>query len=375
MNKGTGTMDYRKDRRIVMTLDAGGTRMVFSALQSGEEVVSPRTIPTGRGPLEEILLAVIGGFEDIRSRLPASPSAVCFGFPAPADYRSGVIGDLENIPSFRGGVALGPMLEDHFGLPVFIYNDGDLFAYGESLAGFLPHINAMLEEHGSARRYSNLLGVTLGTGIGGGIVTGGRMLQGDNTAQGEINRMRNRLYPQSSVEDSAGARGVRRVFAREAGIAENDAPSPKEIYKIGMGLRKGNSAAARCAFAELATATGDAIANAVTLLDGLVVLGGGLAGAHRLFLARLVNEMNTAFTTLSGKPLPRLETTAFNLEDPAGLQEFLYDELRDVTVPFSNRTVTFEERKRVGVGVSRLGTEQAVALGAYAAALERLDGK
>ncbi len=368
-------MDYRKDKRIIMTLDAGGTRLVFSALRGGEEVVSPLAIPTARGTLEATLLAVIGGFEDIRSHLPDPPSAVCFGFPAPADYRSGVIGDLENIPVFRGGVALGPMLEDHFGLPVFIYNDGDLFTYGESLGGFLPRVNAMLEEQGSARRYKNLLGVTLGTGIGGGIVTGGRMLQGDNAAQGEINRMRNRLYPQSSVEDSAGARGVCRVFAREAGIAEDNAPSPKEIYEIGMELREGNSGAARRAFTELAAVTGDAVANAVTLLDGLVVLGGGLACAHRLFLSQLVDEMNAAFVTLSGSPLPRMETTAFNLEDPAGLQEFLHDELRDVTVPFSNRTVTFEETKRVGVGVSRLGTERAVALGAYAAALERLDGE
>jgi glucokinase len=49
----------------------------------------------------------------------------------------GIIGDLENLPTFKGGVALGPMLEEIFNIPVFINNDGDLFAYGEAIAGLL----------------------------------------------------------------------------------------------------------------------------------------------------------------------------------------------------------------------------------------------
>jgi glucokinase len=64
--------------------------------------------------------------------------AISFAFPGPSDYPRGIIGDLGNLPCFRGGVALGPMLEDTFEIPVFINNDGDLFAYGEAIGGFLP---------------------------------------------------------------------------------------------------------------------------------------------------------------------------------------------------------------------------------------------
>ena len=102
-------------------------------------------------------------------------------FPGPADYPNGIIGDLGNLPGFRGGVALGPMLEEKFGIPVFINNDGDLFVYGEAIAGFLPYVNGLLEKAGSPKRYKNLFGVTLGTGFGGGIVRDGELFIGDNS--------------------------------------------------------------------------------------------------------------------------------------------------------------------------------------------------
>ena len=52
------------------------------------------------------------------------PVAISFAFPGPADYKRGIIGDLGNLPSLRGGIALGPMLEAEFGIPVFINNGG-----------------------------------------------------------------------------------------------------------------------------------------------------------------------------------------------------------------------------------------------------------
>ena len=67
--------------------------------------------------------------------------AISFAFPGPADYPNGIIGGyLPNFPSFREGVALGPFLQEKFGVPVFINNDGDLFAYGEALGGTLPEV-------------------------------------------------------------------------------------------------------------------------------------------------------------------------------------------------------------------------------------------
>ena len=64
----------------------------------------------------------------------------------------------------------------------------------------------------------------------------------------------------------------------------------------------------------LGEVTGDAIAEAITLLDGLVVIGGGIAGAHRQFLPAIVAEMNGSFAAPNGA-LPRIVPQAFNLEE------------------------------------------------------------
>ena len=134
-------MNLLKDNRIVMTLDAGGTYFVFSAIQANTEIVEPLKLPTHATNLDLCLKTIVQGFEEIRAKLKSEPVAISFAFPGPADYPSGIIGDLENIPAFRGGIALGPMLEQHFSLPVFINNDGNLFAFGEALGGYLPYIN------------------------------------------------------------------------------------------------------------------------------------------------------------------------------------------------------------------------------------------
>lgn len=112
-----------------------------------------------------------------------------------------------------------------------------------------------------------------------------------------------------------------------------------------------------------------------TLFDGLVVLGGGIAASHRLFLPALVAEMNGTYRSPSGEPFHRLVQTAFDLEDPPQLQAFLAGRPTELTVPGSARRVSFDALQRVGVGVTRLGTSHAVAIGAYAHALSRLSGR
>lgn len=366
-------MNLTSDHRIVMTLDAGGTNFVFNAIQSGEEILEPIRIKAKGADLEEVLTKIIDGFNKVLELLPGKPSAISFCFPGPADYPRGIIGDLENLPTFRGGVALKDMLEEKFGIPVFINNDGDLFAYGEAIGGILPEINAKLQAAGNPKKYSNLFGVTFGTGFGGGIVNNGQLFIGDNSAGGEVNRMRNRLYSETSAEDSTAIRGVRRVYAREAGIAFEDAPNPKEIQDIILGTFQGNRQAALKAWEEMAVVAGDTLANAITLIDGIIVIGGGLAGAHPVFLQRLVDEMNTSFTSLDGHSVPRLEISVLNLENPAELATFLENKSIEIKVPFSNKVVNYNPTRYIGVGVSRLGTSKAVSVGAYAYALAELE--
>ena len=365
-------MDLARDDRTVLTLDAGGTTFTFSALRGGEEVVQPFTLPSHGDDLGCCLAILKEGFTRARTE-SGGAQALSFAFPGPADYPNGIIGDLKNLPAFRGGVPLGPLLAETFGAPVFINNDGDLFAYGEAMAGLLPEVNGMLEAAGSPKRFRNLLGVTLGTGFGAGLVLDGRLHRGDKAAGGEIWCLRNKLHGESFAEESVSIRGVRQVYAMVAGLPLEAVPEPRELHAIAQGQQTGQREAALEAFRRLGEVAGDAVANALSLVDGLVVVGGGLAGAGDLILPALVAEMNAPLRTLKGAPIDRTELRAYNLEEGGDRAAFLKGDPRWLTVPGTDRAVPYDASKRTGVGLTRLGTSRATALGAYAFALDALD--
>jgi glucokinase len=356
-----------------MTLDAGGTHFRFSAMRGGAPVTEVIVTPSNADDLARCISNLVEGFTRIKDRCPQNPTAISFAFPGPADYPRGVIGDLPNLPAFRGGVALGPMLEQRFGIPVFINNDGNLFAYGEAIAGFLPYVNDLLAKAGSRKRFKTLFGVTLGTGFGGGIAFDGDVHVGDNSLAGEIWLLRNKLHPQTNAEEGACVRAVRRVYAEEAGIRLEESPDAKAIFEIGTGKRAGDLAAAVEAFRQLGEVTGDAIAQASTLIDGLAVIGGGVSAAWPLFLPALVDEINGTYAGPTGIRFRRLTAAAFNLEDPVQRERFLGGGAREISVPGSDRRIQYDPLQRIGVGISRLGTSEAVAIGAYAFALRKLD--
>ena len=366
-------MNLHGDPRTVLTLDAGGTHFVFGAMREGQSILPPLVRASEGHDLAACLRVIETGFREVWDRCGGA-AALSFAFPGPADYPNGVIGDLANLPGFRGGVPLGPLLEDRFGVPVFINNDGDLFTYGEALGGLLPEVNAALAAAGSPKRYRHLFGATLGTGFGGGLVVDGRLFLGDNAAGAEIWTTRNKLHPAAFAEEGVAIRAVRRVYAEGAGLDPEAVPEPKAIFEIAEGRVPGHAAAAREAFRRLGEVAGNALAEAVTLVDALVVVGGGLCGAAKLFLPSLVAEMNAPLQTLGGQAIPRTEVRVFNLEDAADRAAFLRGDLRHLPVPGTGRTVPYDALKRTAVGLSRLGTSEATALGAYAYALFRLDG-
>ena len=358
-------------KSIIFVLDAGGTGFKFSAVQDYKEIIEAFTIKTASDTLEEQLQKIIEGFRRTEELCGSKPAAISFCFPGPADYPNGIICDLANLPLFRGGVALKAMLENEFKVPVYINNDGDLFAYGEALGGVLPEINAMLEKAGNPKRYKNLVGLTLGTGFGGGVVLNGQLLQGDNSAGAEVWCMRNILYPQTSAEDSISIRGVRRVYAREAGIEFNEAPQPFDIYEIALGNKEGNKEATLKAWDEFAIILADIIANIATVVDGIVVLGGGLSGASKIFMPKVVEHLNKEYPGLDGNKIPRMEISAYNLDDEEGRNAFTSTSGKMIKVPFSDQEVWYDPSKKIGITATKLGTSSAVCIGAYAFAMNK----
>ena len=73
-------MKYDKDKRVVMTLDAGGTNFVFSAIQANKEIIEPIILPANAGNLTSILKIIIKGFEQVISILKNKTDAISFVF-------------------------------------------------------------------------------------------------------------------------------------------------------------------------------------------------------------------------------------------------------------------------------------------------------
>ena len=345
---------YRYDNRIVATLDAGGTNFVFGAMQAREYIIDSISIPAKAHDLDLCLQSMVEGFSKVFEQLKQKPVAISFAFPGPADYPNGIIGGyLPNFPSFREGVALGTFLEKKFGV--------------------LPDINSRLRAMGSNKRVHNLIGYTLGTGLGIGIVIDGRLNRGDNSCV-ETFCLRHRDMPDIIVEEGASIRAVQRIYGELSGN-RNHGFTPKDICEIADGTKEGNSDAARKAFASLGRITGNAIATAVTITDGLVVIGGGVAGAKHWIMPALLEELRSSIHTLGGEEVGLMQMKVFDLEDPEEFKTFAKGEIKKIKVYGEDEYVDYDCMKRTGIAFSKLGTNKAVSVGAYAFALSQLDKK
>ena len=363
---------YNNDKRIVVTLDAGGINFDFSAIQGNEIIVEQIVKPSNATNLDLCMHTLVEGFTEVISQLKEKPVAISFAFPGPADYPNGVIGGfLPNFPSFRDGVALGHFLAEKFGIPVYINNDADLFVYGEALAGALPEMNARLKNAGSDKVYRNLMGFTWGTGFGFGLTVNGNMHIGDNSCC-EVYCLPDKNNRDIIVEESVSVRAIKRVYGEKSGKPDHGL-EPIDIFNIAEGMKAGDCEAAKAAFSELGKAAGDIIANAATLLDGIVVIGGGLTKAHKYIMPSLLNVMRSEMRTLKGETLNRLQFKVYNLDNENEFAEFAKGDSQKIKVYGSNKTVTYDPQKRIGVTISKLGALKAVSLGAYAYALHEID--
>ena len=108
-------------------------------------------------------------------------------------------------------------------------------------------------------------------------------------------------------------------------------------------------------------------------VDGIIVIGGGLSGAWPVFMPMLIEKMKMPFFGLAdGHAFSRMETEVYNLMDPTDMIRFTERSGKMVKVPFSEQSVWYDPSKRVGVGITKLGTSSAVAMGAYAYAMQQL---
>lgn len=158
-----------EENRII-GIDIGGTKISMGILVDGVIENSIKLKTPAEGTQEEVVQQIIHGIES----LPGYEKAVGIGIGAPGliDEENGIIFSVNNIPSWKE-VHLKQYLIDHFKKPVYITNDANCFAIG-------------VKTYGEGQGYSNLVGLSLGTGVGAGIIIDDYLYSGQVACAGEF---------------------------------------------------------------------------------------------------------------------------------------------------------------------------------------------
>ena len=256
---------------------------------------------------------------------------------------------------------------------MYINNDADLFTYGEALAGALPEINQRLREAGSHKQYNNLIGYTWGTGFGYGLSINGKLHIGDNSCT-ETFCLKHKFLPGIIVEDGVSVRAIKRAYGEFANHPDHNL-EPVDIYRVATGAMDGDKDAAVKAFELFGEIAGDAIATATSLVDGIVVIGGGITAASKFIMPSMLKEMRSKLNTLGGESVGRLQLNVYNLDSKEEFEQFAKGQSRELNVYGSDKKVIYDPEKRTGVMISKLGASKAIAIGAYCYALHEIDSK
>lgn len=249
-----------KTYRPILGMDIGGTSIKAGVLINGE-LLDIRTFPTPSLESQETILEAIASF--IGDYLHHDFFAIGIGIPGLIDTESGIVLNLENIPSFRK-VHLRDFLQSRFGKPVFINNDANCFALGEY-------------KFGAAKEFSHVVGITLGTGLGAGIIVNGHLYCGFNCAAGE---WCSAPYLDQDFEYYCSSK----FFISKYGV------KPKVIYKRAL---EGDKNALEV-FREYGFHLGELIKNILYILaPQAIVLGGSIRKAYPFFKESMMDNIAT----------------------------------------------------------------------------------
>ena len=153
----------------VLGIDLGGTN-VRVGLVENNSLVRVESSPINKNDVDIIVLNNIYNLIDLFSKVEVL--GIGIGVPSVVDVERGIVYDVQNIPSWKE-IHLKELVENNFGVPVYINNDANCFAAGEKYFG-------------KGKDYNNIVGLIVGTGLGAGIVIHGKLYVGKNCGAGEF---------------------------------------------------------------------------------------------------------------------------------------------------------------------------------------------
>lgn len=192
----------------IIGVDIGGTTIVGGRIE-GNNIAKQLTSATKALEGGSSTLNILKGV--IRNLKTNDTKAIGIGVPSVVDREKGIVYNVQNIRHWDE-IHLKKELEKEFKIPVYIDNDANCFAYGEKI-------------YGKGTEFENFVGITLGTGVGGGIIQRNHLLSDSNCGSGEFGEI---PYLDSILEEYCGSR----FFTREAN---------RTAYEIALSANNGDN--------------------------------------------------------------------------------------------------------------------------------------
>jgi glucokinase len=239
-----------QDKSNILGIDLGGTNIRAGKIIE-DQIVELTKVPTpGKGTVEEVMEQM---YKVIDGCFDSFTTSIGVGVPSVVDVEKGIVYDVTNIPSWKV-VPLKEMLESRYKVPVFVNNDANCFAVGEKYFG-------------QAKPFQNIVGVTLGTGLGCGLIFNGKLYEGSNCGAGEFGNI---PYLSHNIEYYCSGQ----FFTDEKHV------DAVELYKLAMA----GDPEALAIFSEFGKHLGEALKSMLYAYDPeIIILGGSVSQSFDFF--------------------------------------------------------------------------------------------
>jgi glucokinase len=301
-------------------VDLGGTNLRVAAIDSTGQVVNRISIPANYsdGP-ERIVSDIVAAVKEIRKHgISEGLQGVGIGVPGYIDMQAGVIIGAANLPGFES-FPIRDEIQHHLGIPIILENDANAAALGEMWMG-------------AGRSAKDMILLTLGTGIGGGIIIDGKVLRGSQGMAGEFGHMT--VFPEGNP-CGCGNYGCLEKHASASAIAamgrmmhfQQDITTAAQVFDLALA---GNPRA-KMVFEAMGRALGIALANLMNVFNfPLYVLSGGPLPAWDFFAPTMFNEVKRRSFTYE-RTNPRVEKALLGAD--AGLFGAAYLPFQEAHIP------------------------------------------
>ncbi|MFA5410902.1 MAG: ROK family protein [Candidatus Omnitrophota bacterium] len=263
--------------KLIIAVDLGGTNLKIALLDAKYKIIDKQVLSTQRFVKKEKLIwAITEAVNEVIGNNGLDKRRVLgvgIGLPGPVDVKQGLVHFFPNIPGWKN-VKLKSILEKRLNLPVFLDNDANLMCLAEYKLG-------------AARGSDNAVCLTLGTGVGGGIIINTNLYRARSFAAGEIGHI---PINERGPRCNCGGRGCLEAYLGSRRIKAQ----ARRIFKRNISLeelsglaKKGNKSALRL-WSGIGRRLGRALAGVVNFLSpDCIVIGGGVANAGKILFSEV----------------------------------------------------------------------------------------